>query len=79
MKIKATKALGEYTHKKCISKYSFLNSERGSITLAVFVAMMFFSLFGAVIFGTATRKYKIQSNNIETIEEAMKRCNKNKK
>ena len=57
-------------HTQDISKYDFLNNERGSVTLAVFVAMMFFSLFGAILYGTATRKYKIQSNNIETIKRA---------
>ena len=71
MKSKNIETVGTLcTHTRDISKYDFLNNERGSVTLAVFVAMMFFSLFGAILYGTATRKYKIQSNNIETIKRA---------
>ena len=44
-----------------------LKKERGSITIMAFVIMLFVSLFGAIILGTSTRKYKIQTNDINTI------------
>ena len=46
--------------------------ERGSITIMAFVIMLFVSLYGAIILGTSTRKYKIQTNDIDTIISAYK-------
>ena len=44
-----------------------LKKEKGSITIMAFVIMLFVSLYGAIILGTSTRKYKIQTNDIDTI------------
>ena len=49
-----------------------IKKERGSITIMAFVIMLFVSLFGAIILGTSTRKYKIQTNDVNTIISAYK-------
>ncbi len=49
-----------------------LKREKGSITIMAFVIMLFVSLFGAIILGTSTRKYKIQTNDVNTIISAYK-------
>jgi len=41
--------------------------EEGSITIMAFVIMLFVSLYGAIILGNSSRKYQLQTNNIETI------------
>ena len=45
-----------------------LKDTRGSITMMAYVAMLFFSLYGAVVLGHAARKYKIQTDAIQTIK-----------
>ena len=47
-----------------------LKNTRGSVTMMAYVAMLFFSLYGAIVFGNAARKYSIQSNEIQTIQNA---------
>ena len=47
-----------------------LKNTRGSITMMAYVAMLFFSLYGAIVFGNAVRKYNIQTNEIKTIQNA---------
>ncbi len=47
-----------------------LKDKRGSITMMAYVAMLFFSLYGAIVFGNAFRKYKIQTDAIQTISNA---------
>ncbi len=47
-----------------------LKETRGSITMMAFVAMLFFSLYGAIVLGNAVRKYKIQSDSIVNIQNA---------
>ncbi|MBO5142599.1 MAG: hypothetical protein J6C46_06320 [Clostridia bacterium] len=47
-----------------------LKSNRGSITMMAYVAMLFFSLYGAIVFGNASRKYNIQTDEIKTIQNA---------
>jgi len=42
--------------------------ERGSVTIMAYVAMLFISLYGAILLGNATRKYKIQSDEINSIK-----------
>lgn len=42
-------------------------STRGSITLMAYAAMIFFALYGVLLFGNAARKYKIQTEAIDTI------------
>ncbi len=49
-----------------------LKKEKGSITMMAFVIMLFVSLFGAIILGTSARKYKIQTNDINTIVNSYK-------
>ena len=38
--------------------------------MMAYVAMLFFSLYGAIVFGNAVRKYNIQTNEIQTIKNA---------
>lgn len=47
-----------------------LKNTRGSITMMAYVAMLFFSLYGAIVFGNAVRKYNIQTDEINTIINA---------
>ena len=47
-----------------------LKSTRGSITMMAYVAMLFFSLYGAIVFGNAVRKYNIQTDEINSIKNA---------
>ena len=47
-----------------------LKNTRGSVTMMAYVAMLFFSLYGAIVFGNAYRKYKIQTDAIQTIANA---------
>ena len=47
-----------------------LKDTRGSITMMAYVAMLFFSLYGAIVFGNAVRKYNIQTDEINTIINA---------
>ena len=47
-----------------------LKDTRGSVTMMAFVAMLFFSLYGAIVFGNAVRKYNIQTSQIKTIQNA---------
>ena len=47
-----------------------LKNTRGSITMMAYVAMLFFSLYGAIVYGNAVRKYKIQTDAIQTISNS---------
>ena len=47
-----------------------LKNTRGSVTMMAYVAMLFFSLYGAIVFGNSVRKYNIQTNQIQTIKNA---------
>lgn len=47
-----------------------LKGTRGSVTMMVYVAMLFFSLYGAIVYGNAVRKYNIQTDEIKTIKNA---------
>lgn len=47
-------------------------NERGSITIMAFVIMLFISLYGAIILANSTRKYKIQTTDIDTIINSYK-------
>ena len=49
-----------------------INNNRGSVTVMAFVVMLFISLYGALIFGTASRKYQVQTININTIINSYK-------
>ena len=46
-----------------------LKKQKGSITIMAFVIMLFIALYGALILGNSTRKYRIQTNDINTIIE----------
>ena len=47
-----------------------LKNTRGSVTMMAYVAMLFFSLYGAIVFGNAVRKFNIQTNEIKVIQNA---------
>lgn len=47
-----------------------LKDTRGSITMMAYVAMLFFSLYGAIVAGNAARKYKIQTDAIQSISNS---------
>ena len=47
-----------------------INEERGSVTIMVFVVMLFLSLYGAIILGNSSRKFQNQTNSIKTIQSA---------
>lgn len=47
-----------------------LKNTRGSVTMMAYVAMLFFSLYGAIVFGNAVRKYNIQTSQITTIQNS---------
>lgn len=49
-----------------------LKKQKGSITIMAFVIMLFISLYGALILGNSARKYRIQSNDIDTIISSYK-------
>ncbi|MBR6252789.1 MAG: hypothetical protein IKR04_03010 [Clostridia bacterium] len=49
-----------------------LKKQKGSITIMAFVIMLFIALYGALILGNSTRKYRIQTNDINTIISAYK-------
>ena len=42
-----------------------MNKERGAITLAIFVAMLIFSLYGIIFYGNSASSY---IRNVRTIE-----------
>ncbi len=44
-----------------------INNNRGSVTIMAFVIMMFLSLYGAIILGNSSRKFKNQTTSIKTI------------
>lgn len=48
----------------------FFKDTKGSVTMMAYVAMLFFSLYGAIVLGNAARKYKIQTNAIQTIKNS---------
>ena len=47
-----------------------INEERCSVTIMVFVVMLFLSLYGAIILGNSSRKFQNQTNSIKTIQSA---------
>lgn len=51
-------------------KNKVIKDTRGSVTMMAYVAMLFFSLYGAIVFGNAVRKYNIQTDEIKTIQNA---------
>ena len=44
-----------------------LKDKRGSVTVMAYVAMLFISLYGAILLGNASRKYKVQTDQINSI------------
>ena len=44
-----------------------LRNNKGSVTIMAFVAMLFISMYGALILGNSARKYQNQTNSINTI------------
>ena len=47
-----------------------MKNNRGSVTLMAFAAMLFISLYGAIVLANSTRKYSNQTANINTIVNA---------
>ena len=45
-----------------------IKDQRGSVAIMAYVAMLFISLYGAFLLSNATRKYKIQSDEISSIK-----------
>ena len=45
------------------------NKEKGAITMAIFVAMLIFSLYGIIFYGNSASSYIRQSRMIESIQE----------
>ena len=47
-----------------------IKGTRGSITMMAYVAMLFFSLYGAIVAGNAARRYKNQTDAINSIRNS---------
>ena len=45
-----------------------MNKEKGAITLAIFVAMLIFSLYGIIFYGNSASSYIRDSRAIEAIQ-----------
>lgn len=45
-----------------------LKNKRGSVTMTAFIAMIFLTIYGIIIYGNSVSKYIIQSNAIENIQ-----------
>lgn len=45
-----------------------MKKERGSVTLAIFIAMLIFSLYGIIFYGKSASSYIIQAKRIEAIQ-----------
>ena len=45
-------------------------SKRGSITFVAYVAMMFFAMYGIIIFSNSISSYNIQSQAIKNIQDS---------
>lgn len=45
-----------------------MNKEKGAITLAIFVAMLIFSLYGIIFYGNSASSFIRQTRTIESIQ-----------
>lgn len=45
-----------------------MGNEKGAITIAIFVAMLIFSLYGILFYGNSASAYIRQTKTIETIQ-----------
>lgn len=45
-----------------------MNKEKGAITLAIFVAMLIFSLYGIIFYGKSASSYIRETRTIEAIQ-----------
>lgn len=46
-----------------------MKKNRGSVTLAIFIAMLIFSLYGIIFYGNSASSYIMQSRRIEAIQK----------
>ena len=47
-----------------------LKSKRGSVTLIAYVAMLFFAMYGIILYSNSVSSYSIQSRAIKNIQES---------
>lgn len=47
-----------------------LKSNRGSITFVAYVAMLFFAMYGIILYSNSVSAYKVQSDAMKNIIEA---------
>lgn len=47
-----------------------MKNERGSVTFIAYVAMLFFALYGIIIYSNSTNAYLTQSKAIENVKKA---------
>ncbi len=47
-----------------------LKSKRGSVTIVAYVAMLFFAMYGIIIFSNSVTSYTVQTQAIENIQRA---------
>ena len=45
-----------------------MNKEKGAITIAIFVAMLIFSLYGIIFYGNSASAYIRQTRTLESIQ-----------
>ena len=45
-----------------------MNKEKGAVTIAIFVAMLVFSLYGIIFYGNSVSAYIRQTRSIEAIQ-----------
>lgn len=46
-----------------------MKNERGAVTIAIFVAMLIFSLYGIIFYGNSASAYVRQTRTLETIQK----------
>lgn len=44
-----------------------LKNNKGSVTMMAYVAVLFFSIYGVIVYSNSVRKYSIQTDEIQSI------------
>lgn len=47
-----------------------LKSKRGSITMIAYIAMLFFAMYGVILYSNSVTSYTVQTKAIENIQRA---------
>ena len=47
-----------------------MKNERGSVTFIAYVAMLFFALYGIILYSNSTSAYVTQSNAMDNVKKA---------